>query len=290
MTPYHLPKILECMHYAYTTVPGEKVFLRTVKYYEIDINLTGERTMWLDGKRYDVTPGSVVCRTPGQRAYATGTYNMYLLTLDFDFNSGEGLPADGGRTVTDEQISAPQTEAGAYYRKNLPTLFQPAHRTELLAMYERLSAVWRLSDKKQEADDLLAALLHLLLADAFASRLPQAADDTPVSAAVAYLQKNYAQKISLEDLSAIAALNKSYLVRLFKKEMGLTPIEYLNHIRLSAAKEMLEHSAAPLKVIAARCGYDTPAYFVSRFRLAFGLTPEEYRKKSRQNFSLSAYE
>lgn len=281
---YIAPKILDCMHYVNTMHPGEKIFFRIVQYYEIDINLTGERTMWLDEKRYDVTAGSVICRKPGQRVGTLGNYNMYLLTLDFCHRQGEERPAEDSRPkgINEKNDAAGPNTVSSYYWQTLPTIFQPAHRAELLKMYERLSLIWRQPEKKRETDDLLAALLHLLLADAFSARLAEGKDDSPVSSAVTFLQEHYAEKITLDDLAKEAALNKSYLVRLFKKEMGTTPIGYLNHIRLSAAKNLLVNSGAPIKVIADRCGYENPAYFVSRFHLAFGQTPEEYRNENRK--------
>lgn len=280
---YISPQILECMHFSYTTRPGEPLFFRTVQYYEIDINLTGERTMWLDGKRYDVTPGSVICRLPGQRAGSLGNYNMYLLTLDFHPHAEAGR---SGRPLTHSEPASLPEANDSYYWQTLPTIFQPAHTAELLKLYERLSLIWRLPDKKEETDDLLAALLHLLLSDAFRNRLSRESHDSPVSSVVAYLQTHYAEKITLDDLAKAAALNKSYLVRLFKKSMGTTPIEYLSSLRLSAAKNMLANTDAPIKRIADQCGYEDPSYFIARFRLAFGQTPDAYRKCCRKEIPI----
>ena len=83
---------------------------------------------------------------------------------------------------------------------------------------------------------------------------------------------------SLGELAETIHLNPSYLVRLFRAGMGLSPIAYLNRCRLERATELLLHTSLPIAEVAAQVGWYDPNLFARRFRIAYGMSPSEYRK------------
>ena len=92
-----------------------------------------------------------------------------------------------------------------------------------------------------------------------------------------YMETHYAQKITVNDLAELGNLSVSSFNRVFKKEMHITPMEYLMEIRLMQSKKMLKRKEIPITEIAVRCGFGSSAHYAAAFRKHYGLTPTEYR-------------
>lgn len=95
--------------------------------------------------------------------------------------------------------------------------------------------------------------------------------------AVIYIENNYRDVITLEDVVKAASLNHSTLTQLFKNELDMTPIEYVWNHRLIVAKKFLEFTNLPIKDIAVRCGFKTTQHFSRRFEERFGSNPTTFR-------------
>lgn len=98
--------------------------------------------------------------------------------------------------------------------------------------------------------------------------------------AVIYIESNYPNGITLEDIVKSASLNHSTLTKLFKSELDMTPIEYLWHHRLTVAKKFLEFTDLPVKDIASRCGFKTTQHFSRKFEESFGNNPSAFRTET----------
>jgi two-component system response regulator YesN len=94
-----------------------------------------------------------------------------------------------------------------------------------------------------------------------------------------YLEKNYAQEISLEDVAASINISSFYLSKLFKKELGENFIDYLTGVRIHKAKEMLTNPLHTVKDVCYLVGYRDPNYFARVFKKISGMTPTEYQTK-----------
>jgi AraC family L-rhamnose operon regulatory protein RhaS len=95
--------------------------------------------------------------------------------------------------------------------------------------------------------------------------------------AVIYIENNYRDAITLEDVVKAVPLNHSTLTQLFKKELEMTPIEYVWYHRLVVAKKFLEFTDLSVKDIASRCGFKTTQHFSRRFEERFGNNPTTFR-------------
>lgn len=100
-----------------------------------------------------------------------------------------------------------------------------------------------------------------------------------------YIEKNYCEKISLEELAEAVNTNKFVLLNEFKKEMNITPYQYLLIVRANKAKKMILDNV-PLSEIAYLCGFTDQSNMIKNFKKVFNYTPSLV-KKSIQNFSLS---
>ena len=95
--------------------------------------------------------------------------------------------------------------------------------------------------------------------------------------AVIYIENNYRDAISLEDVAKAASSSHSMLTQLFKNELNMTPIEYVWHHRLTVAKKFLEFTNLPIKDIALRCGFKTTQHFSRKFEEKVGSNPTSFR-------------
>lgn len=102
-----------------------------------------------------------------------------------------------------------------------------------------------------------------------------------------YLKKNYMHEISMNLLADRAGFSPIYFSRLFKQYFKINFVDYLNELRINAAKHLLEDPSLSMKNVAALTGHDTQSYFTKNFKKRTGMTPTEYRlnyqRKSRKN-------
>lgn len=101
---------------------------------------------------------------------------------------------------------------------------------------------------------------------------------TTISNSISFINENFHQPISLEEIAAKANLSLYHFTRIFAKETGFTPHQYLINTRISAAKFMLKTSETSIKDIAFSTGFNSESSFCSTFKKWENITPSEYRK------------
>lgn len=94
-----------------------------------------------------------------------------------------------------------------------------------------------------------------------------------------YIKEHLADNIKCSDISDELHFNSNYLMRVFKKETGMSILEYVILARVEAAKKILKGTRLPIKDVAELVGYQDSVYFTKIFHKETGLTPSEYRKK-----------
>lgn len=95
-----------------------------------------------------------------------------------------------------------------------------------------------------------------------------------------YLGDHLEEKIDMGALAARVYLSRVGLVWKFKRQMGITPSQYLIMLRLRYAKQLLLEGDLRINEIAARCGYSNAYYFTNAFREQFGMSPTSFRKEA----------
>lgn len=96
-----------------------------------------------------------------------------------------------------------------------------------------------------------------------------------------YINHNYADNITLENIAPLFGYNSSYLGRIFSRKMGETFNSYVDHVRIEHSKELLRQEDSRIYTIAERVGYRNADYFHIKFKKYVGMSPAEYRKRSR---------
>jgi AraC-like DNA-binding protein len=97
---------------------------------------------------------------------------------------------------------------------------------------------------------------------------------------VQYLKQNLQSKVSLEEMAHHFGFHPHYLIELFKKDLGTTPMQYLQSLRLEKAKEYLEFTSYSVSEIAELVGFTTP-YFSRLCCERLGMSPTQIREQMR---------
>ncbi|MBB6670233.1 helix-turn-helix domain-containing protein [Cohnella nanjingensis] len=99
-----------------------------------------------------------------------------------------------------------------------------------------------------------------------------------VRSAVRYIDTNYAGMIGQAQLAAESGLSKYHFLRTFSRYVGLTPIDYVNRVRIERSIELLGRSDCNIEAIASAVGYSSGSYFIKVFRKLTGQTPGQFRE------------
>lgn len=91
------------------------------------------------------------------------------------------------------------------------------------------------------------------------------------------MQRNFQEKICLDEICRCAGLGKSTLLRAFTKSKGITPYRYLEALRINEAKRLLSEGVKPAET-AVRTGFSDQSHFTNYFNCFIGLSPGVYRE------------
>lgn len=158
-------------------------------------------------------------------------------------------------------------------------------RTEIEQLYEKMYMEFK-AENLNYIEVLRLSLCELLLKIHRFYKLADEHSDNQVSQyrhqlildCIDYLRNNYSQKITIEELSNNFFLSKSYLSSLFKKTTGSGIVEYLQHIRIEKACELLTTTPLTIMEISNMVGYTDYRFFNKSFKKITGSTANEYRK------------
>ena len=104
-------------------------------------------------------------------------------------------------------------------------------------------------------------------------------EDTPIREAQEFIETNITEKISVEELATRFAIGRRHFERRFKKATNNTPVEYIQRVKVEAAKKMLEGSRKNVSEVMYDVGYADIKAFRSVFKKITGLSPVEYKNK-----------
>ncbi len=141
-----------------------------------------------------------------------------------------------------------------------------------------------LSSYDIQNDAYVSLNLEAILVEMYSRRYYGNEVDIPQSYAIIqalfYIEQNVSGKITLEDLSEFVGYSVYHFSRLFKKEVGMPPYEYITQFRLGLGKHFLITTRKPIKDIALECGYNNEINFYSLFKKYENMSPKEFREKN----------
>ena len=104
-------------------------------------------------------------------------------------------------------------------------------------------------------------------------------EDEPIKQAQEFIENNLTEKISVEELAVKYAIGKRHFERRFKKATNNTPVEYIQRVKIEAAKKQFESSDKNVNEVMYHVGYSDTKFFRTVFKKITGLSPIEYRNK-----------
>ncbi|MEM1214951.1 MAG: AraC family transcriptional regulator [Bacteroidota bacterium] len=125
-------------------------------------------------------------------------------------------------------------------------------------------------------------LIRILQAESKHTHLQVAAqskNESRLGYIINYIKENLGQKLTIKELSQQAYMSESHFSRVFKQEMGCSPIEFINEQRLLLATQLLTNARVSVTEIYLSCGFNSLSYFNRLFKRKHDLTPGEYRQQ-----------
>ena len=255
--------------------PGFNVPLHWHDEIEVLYMKSGSLTLTINQTSYTGKPGDIFLVNPKEIHGMTTDdlctrYHALLFPLRFaSFQSKSSssnafyLPFSEGRLLLRNKISDEPL-----HKETAQTI----HR--ILTLYRTKSVGFQLGIQIQ-----CALLLYSLYTGSSYQRLAPTGSEVNTNREIlAYLQANYANKVSLEEMAGAFHMSEKYFSRYFKKHFQMTFTGYLNSLRLENAAKLLTDSDLAITEIAMQSGFNNVSYFIRTFREAFGCSPLHYRK------------
>lgn len=102
-------------------------------------------------------------------------------------------------------------------------------------------------------------------------------NSNPLAFIISYIKENISSSISIENLSNKAYMSKSTFYRTFKRELGISPQEYILKEKIKTAKKLLENNKNKISSICSQTGFQDVNYFIRLFKKIEGITPHQFR-------------
>ncbi len=110
---------------------------------------------------------------------------------------------------------------------------------------------------------------------------------TQIRPAINYIDANFDKQITLSEIAKMSFLSVSRLAHIFKEQMGITIIDYLTHVRIERAKQLLLATDQNCTEICFQVGYNNQSYFTRTFKDLVGMTPRQFRSSNQRTEKIS---
>ena len=228
--------------------PPPPIVTEVVSFYDLTVVISGCLQYTVNDQKYTLKEGDAILIPMGAKRARKSTKEAVDY---FSFNFTTPTPPE------------------------LPVYFPAANKGAmrlLLAAFDEI-AEGSFTDSRRQTTPLLAAMLSLLEEQVKSKSI------SPLSRKIlAYLRAHLSEKVTLSDISRITFFSPVYCDAVFKRDMGLSIIDYLLHERISEAKRRMLEGAQSLPQIAQSVGFLDYNYFARVFKKRTGYSPTAYRK------------
>lgn len=245
---------------------GPKYILnpRTLYHYAINFVSHGAGTFTCLGKHYNLQPGTAYFLFPGvMHSYTTDKHNLFShWWIEFyGFNAKILIDSLG---ITPENPVIASIDLIKVFNETLSQTSQAPLSDSLAATCQlyRLFAI--LSSKTSLHQDDLCSIETGLT--------------KPFISAKRFIDANFCENISMEEVAKTCGISSPYLIKLFKMTLGCPPSHYLSTLRLDSSKKMLLETNLTITEIAHANGFNDSHYFSRFFRKKVGYSPQQLRE------------
>lgn len=234
------------------------------EFYVLGFIEGGKRHLWCRGREYDLSAGDLILFNPGDNHYCAPINGEPLDYRAVNINS-EAMAA-AVKEITGKNYTPYFTQNVVYQSDIAPSIGDVYHA--ILTDAPKL--------KKEEA---FFYLLEQVLQE-YAAPFEEPLKPEPngqIKLLCSYMEQHFAENLTLDDLVSMTSFGKSYLLRSFTKQVGVSPYRYLQTIRIHKAKKLLEQGTAPIDA-ADLTGFSDQSHFTNFFKEFIGLTPKQYQR------------
>ena len=186
---------------------------------------------------------------------------------DFYWLHFNALSMDGYKNALLSGLTPVRLRAPGYAVQRMEEIYQNSHQSDILAYAEQNSAI----------GDLLTEMIRSLAGDR-TTHAPLYRDD--IADLAAYIRANCTKDLHIQDFTDHSNLSKHHLIRLFSRQTGMSPYQYLHMCRINRAQVLLRSTDMTVAQIADAVGYSDSVIFIRHFRAFHPVTPGEYRRES----------
>lgn len=233
-------------------------------YYVIGFIEGGRRHLWCKGKEYNVAAGDLVLFNPKDNHFCEPVNGEML-----DYRAVNIKPEIMQQMV--REITG--KEYTPYFSHNV--VYQSEAAQLVGNLYDSI-----LSDAPRlEKEETFFFLLEQVLGEYAApfDKIDISEPDKQIKMLCTYMEEHFSDNITLDDLLSMTSFGKSYLLRSFTKQVGVSPYRYLQTIRLDKVKKLLEQGILPVDA-AGMAGFADQSHFTNFFKKFIGVTPKQYQK------------
>lgn len=126
---------------------------------------------------------------------------------------------------------------------------------------------------------LLYGFFEILSRDVVVKEGTQSMENFYIERAIKFIKNYYSEGIKVTDIAEHLCVNRSYLYKLFKSSLQMSPQELLTRFRISRSKELLKVTKLSIENIALSCGYQDSLVFSKAFKKNVGCVPTVYRRE-----------
>lgn len=234
------------------------------EYYVIGFVEGGSRHLWCKNQEYDLNAGDMILFNPRDN-HCCAPNNGELLDYRA-VNVNADIMAQAAREITGKDYLP-------YFTRNVVRQSDVA-----CSIGELYDAILHQAPRLQK-EEAFYFLLEQILQD-YSTPFEQAElpePDSQIKRLCDYMEKHFADNISLDELLSMTNFGKSYLLRAFARQTGVSPYRYLQTIRLDRARKFLEQGIPPVDA-AVLAGFSDQSHFTNFFKEFTGLTPKQYQK------------
>lgn len=231
-------------------------------YYVIGFIERGKRCLLCRDREYVIQPGDILLFNPGDSHTC-----QQISEEPLDYRCLNIQPEIMKKTSTDitGKDCLPAFTENVLFQSDLAESLRELHQMIL----------------QKEADfnkeELYLLLLGQLISE-YSGTAPTENEEEPsleLKTVCEYLEQNYAETITLDQLSKLTGMNKYHLLHSFTKIKGISPYSFLETVRINHAKKQLEQGEKPADV-AFLTGFSDQSHFTNFFKKLIGLTPKQY--------------
>ena len=234
------------------------------EYYVIGFIEGGKRHLWCKGKEYDTSAGDLILFNPRDNHYCAPVNGELL-----DYRAVNIKPEVMSRAVKEITGEAymPYFTETVVYKSDIAQSVQDLYRAVLNDA--------PLLEKEENLFFLLDQILREYASDFESADVLR--PNRQIQSLCQYMEEHFAENVTLDELLSMTDFGKSYLLRSFTRQTGVSPYRYLQTIRLDKAKRFLEEGIAPIDA-AGMAGFSGQSHFTHFFKEFIGLTPKQYQR------------